>query len=143
MRNQLGHLTPMLLTTFTSLSYLCGCTKRATSVNAFGREIVSDIVRDLDLPDHGTDVVELTNNGNRDVAIVLTNSNAQYTLWCVYRSRDQSDRAVREWKLWMNYATIEDGTGAEEPAKREYAEMPDAETIAVFKADMLKHWSNK
>ncbi|MFN7841071.1 MAG: hypothetical protein ACK5N9_05040, partial [Pirellula sp.] len=90
-----------------------------------------------------TEVVQLSNDGDRDVAIVLTKSKAEYTLWCVYRDRDEAADSIGDWKLWINYAIIADGTGAEEPAKRDYSEIPDAEAIATFKSDMLNHWSNR
>ncbi len=100
-------------------------------------------MQDLDLPDRGTEVVQLTNDEGRDVAIVLTKSNGEYTLWCVYRSRIEREQNKDDWKLWINHAIIEDGTGAEEPAMRVYAEMPDTDAIAAFRTDILNHWSNQ
>jgi hypothetical protein len=143
MRNQLGHLTLMLLATSVSLVNICGCANRMISVDDIYGKIASDIIGDLDLPERETNVVQLTTEGDRDVAIVLSKSNEQYTLWCVFRSREERDRSAGDWKLWIYYEIIEDGTGVEEPAKREYSEMPDTETIAAFKSDMLKHWSNR
>lgn len=143
MRTQLRHLTLILLATSAGWLNLCGCSTRTTSVHAVDREIRSAIIRDLDLPDRGTEVVHLTSDGDRDVAIVLTTSNPQHTLWCVYRSRNERDQEARDWRLWINQQIIEDGTGAEEPAKREYSEIPDAKTIAAFRSDVLNHWSSR
>lgn len=140
MRSQLVNLTLILLATSAGFINIIGCTKPETSVNI---DVVGEIIQDLDLPDRGTEVVQMFNEKGRDVAIVLTKSNGEYTLWCVYRSRNEREQHKDTWKLWINYAIIEDGTGAEEPAKRVYAAIPDTDAIATFRSDILNHWSNR
>lgn len=138
MRSPFGPLIVLLLATSASLMGTWGCTKRLASVNAVDRETVIEIARELGLPADGTEVVQLTNDGDRDVAIVLTAAEDQYTLWCAYRFSEKQDRKPGEWKLLTRYAVIEDGTGAEETIKRVYTERPDLAAISAFGAEALK-----
>lgn len=51
MRNQLANLMFVLFSAAAIVLSVCGCTERISSDKAFDGEIVSEIVRDLDLPE--------------------------------------------------------------------------------------------
>lgn len=137
MRIQLSRLTYMLVVICTGSLIICGCSKQPASVNAVPDEIAKEITRDVDFGDGDTEVLQHFNKGDREVAIVLTKSKEQYTLWCVFRLQSDGEQQADRWKLWTNYVMIEDGTGAEDYAKREFSDRPGADAIASFRSEIL------
>lgn len=137
MRNQLFQLMLAAgMAGFYSL-IICGCSKQPASVNAVPGKVAKEIARDVDFGDCDTEVLQHFTEGDKEVAIVLTKSKEQYTLWCVFRLQSDGEQPVDGWKLWTNYVIMEDGTGAEDYAKREFSDRPDADAIASFRSEIL------
>lgn len=134
---QLFRLTYVLVLILASSLIICGCSKQPASVNAVPGEIAKEIARDVEFGDCDTEVLQHFTEGDKEVAIVLTKSKEQYTLWCVFRLQSDGEQLANGWKLWTNYVIMEDGTGAEDYAKREFSDRPDADAIASFRSEIL------
>lgn len=126
------------------------CSNPRTLSNSSYEEAATDIKRDLSLAEGSTVAIQVTQTdlgreelGPRDEAVVLTENNGKFTLRYVYRFPQSDNSNFRRWRLWANHENAGDGTGAEEPAIKEYAQKPSPDQVEAFRIGIVNHWSNR